>query len=584
MRQNLIIFISTLQSLTGVLCNSGHSHDHAHDHGHHHHGEHVEREDLEDLIQNFGIAVLGKDQESADDVQPTADHSHVNIKALIDELFHPSSTTTTTTTTPATTSTQRLPIKAHELGWELSPIDLVMANSILEPVFSDDQKQQRGARGHQTSSYLTESPYLASLASGGLTKPPRSGKSLEDAEMSLNKGQLIDKPTLPVLDTRRANFLLVNGRKRSKTGRKLSNSNQRARSKDSRGSRPRFGQKTPQKSGHQQKKKKCEHDADDILWRETVSHQNFVTTSPHPFIRSDDTSTTDTPMMDISPFLQPPALSAISDIPDHQHSHDQEHQEESQEDSQGLLQSALGQVKADVISQESRRHPPSGPRANKKGKFVVRGKIRFKNRKKKGRSNSSSSVFKDKKSSANVFQAPRPPPQPSRRRGKKSDDNDRNHHVNHQHLSDEEVEEVIFQDTSSFSSGLTPRQDGSNTREQDRADSIQIQAAATKNKKFKPAENSALPVTEVHRVQDEHIHHHLMMSVTRSSPSITGDCVTSGEGLHADLGSGCQRFYMCHENGRSGRFTCPVGTLFSETLGVCDWARRVKCPSSSHVP
>ena len=63
------------------------------------------------------------------------------FQALIDELFHPSSTTTTTTTTPATTSTQRLPIKAHELGWELSPIDLVMANSVLEPVFSDDQKQ-----------------------------------------------------------------------------------------------------------------------------------------------------------------------------------------------------------------------------------------------------------------------------------------------------------------------------------------------------------------------------------------------------------------------------------------------------------
>ena len=28
-----------------------------------------------------------------------------------------------------------------------------------------------------------------------------------------------------------------------------------------------------------------------------------------------------------------------------------------------------------------------------------------------------------------------------------------------------------------------------------------------------------------------------------------------------------QRFFMCHENGRSGRFTCPVGTLFSDTLG-----------------
>merc|ERR1719480_481037 len=109
-------------------------------------------------------------------------------------------------------------------------------------------------------------------------------------------------------------------------------------------------------------------------------------------------------MMDISPFLQPPA--ALSGIRDNdRHDHHQEHQEESQEDSQALLQSALGQVKADVISQQSRRHPPSGPKANKKGKFVVRGKIRFKNRKKKGRS-SSSSVFQDKMSSANVFQAP----------------------------------------------------------------------------------------------------------------------------------------------------------------------------------
>ena len=90
-------------------------------------------------------------------------------------------------------------------------------------------------------------------------------------------------------------------------------------------------------------------------------------------------SATDTPMMDISPFLQPPAFSDISDIHDHQHSLDPHHQEhlqepdqehhhqESQEDSQSLLQSALGQVRQDVISQESRRHPPSGPSANKKG-------------------------------------------------------------------------------------------------------------------------------------------------------------------------------------------------------------------------
>lgn len=277
-----------------------------------------------------------------------------------------------------------------------------------------------------------------------------------------------------------------------------------------------------------------------------MSHQNFVTTSPHPFIRSEE-SATDTPIMDISPFLQPPAFSDISDINDHQHSLDPHHQEhlqepdmehhhqESQEDSQSLLQSALGQVRQDVISQESRRHPPSGPSANKKGKFSIRGKIRFKNRKKKGRS-SSSSVTQGKKSSNTVFQAPRPPPQgPSRRRGKKSDDNGRNHHVNHQHLSDQELEQEIFQDKSSFSSGLRPpQQEPASRRTQgirDKTDTIvQIQAAGTKNKKSLLAEISALPaVTEVHRVQDEHIHHTMMMSVTKSSGPSTGDCLTSGD-------------------------------------------------------
>ena len=109
-----------------------------------------------------------------------------------------------------------------------------------------------------------------------------------------------------------------------------------------------------------------------------------------------------------------------------------------------------------------------------------------------------------------MFQAPRPPPQgPSRRRGKKSDDNGRNHHVNHQHLSDQELEQEIFQDKSSFSSGLRPPpQEPASRRTQgirDKTDTIvQIQAAGTKNKKSLLAEISALPaVTEVHRVQGE---------------------------------------------------------------------------------
>ena len=132
------------------------------------------------------------------------------------------------------------------------------------------------------------------------------------------------------------------------------------------------------------------------------------------------------------------------------------------------------------------------------GKFVIRGKIRFKNRKKKGRS---SNVFQGKKSGDNVS------PASSRRRGKKSDDNDHSHHVSHQHLSDEEQEDVIFQDPgpgSSFSSDLTQ----SNRRPlnvREKTDSIQITAASTNNKKSsRPVENSApMPVTEVHRVQGE---------------------------------------------------------------------------------
>ena len=59
--------------------------------------------------------------------------------------------------------------------------------------------------------YLTETPYLArednSLGTGAREQLPRSAKSL-DLQLELEPGLLSDKPTLPVLDTRRANFLL----------------------------------------------------------------------------------------------------------------------------------------------------------------------------------------------------------------------------------------------------------------------------------------------------------------------------------------------------------------------------------------
>merc|ERR1711863_59977 len=58
---------------------------------------------------------------------------------------------------------------------------------------------------------------------------------------------------------------------------------------------------------------KQEHDdddEDDVLWRETVWSLKFRQTSPHPEIVSE--STTNTPLSDLSPFLQPPARETTS--------------------------------------------------------------------------------------------------------------------------------------------------------------------------------------------------------------------------------------------------------------------------------
>ena len=69
-------------------------------------------------------------------------------------------------------------------------------------------------------------------------------------------------------------------------------------------------EKTPpsqQHSEHSSETKKCSHEADDILWRETVSQQKFITTSPHSFL-PDTESSTATPLSDISPFLLPPTI------------------------------------------------------------------------------------------------------------------------------------------------------------------------------------------------------------------------------------------------------------------------------------
>ena len=105
---------------------------------------------------------------------------------------------------------------------------------------------------------------------------------------------------------------------------------------------------------HHHSDKNCKnHPEDDILWRETVSHQNFITTSPHSFIPDDHEATTVTPLSDLSRFLVPPVV------------HVADTEQNQGPDQRGMIQSALSQVREDVtLGAQARKQPlPS----NKKG-------------------------------------------------------------------------------------------------------------------------------------------------------------------------------------------------------------------------
>lgn len=524
MKHPSLLLIAILNGLTGILCNGGEHHgDHSH---HHHHGGGVPAtEELTDLIQNFGLAVLGKDQESASDIQPTEDHSHINVKALINELFHPSTTSTSTTTTPRTTSTQRLPIKSHDLGWELSPIDLVMSNSILKPVFSAEQLERQSRMLRPV--YLTETPYLKRDEDQFVEDQLRSGKSLHFDSLNLDPEQLIDKPTLPVLDTRRANFLLVNGGKRSKTGRR---------------------KKISKNKGDDVKKtsKKHEHDdddEDDVLWRETVWSLKFRQTSPHPEIEAE--STTSTPLSDLSPFLQPPARHTDSPASrTNQKALATNHTSRKLSQFSGPARLRGGKSSGKNVEDHERNpeQPDTDSRHLKHGQNTRPEQVR-------GTTTS---------------------------RRRKSDDD------GSEDRFDDKVGDIILHDDKlDFSHTHT----GSLTQH---LRTSQVKPVKTVPRKKNAVRRGKKVESQQRRSKQKVVNHKRQQGETGQadlmrSSSLTKskfECQHKSEGLHPDIQSGCQRFYMCHENGRSGRFTCPVGTLFSQQLGVCDWAKKVDCGSS----
>jgi len=518
--------IIILYNITAASCNAhgeGHDHHH-HDHGdhdaHHHHGEDgsgdCELDDsLAELIKSFGLSVLGKDQESADDIQPTEDHDHINIKALVEELFHPSTTPkTTTTTTQRTTWTERLPIKSHDLGWDISPVDLVMNNHLVQPVFGqEDQERHPRNFGATTQKpvYLTETHYYfpgdfgESDAKDAFApiEEDRASKS-QDLNLNLDISQLIDKPTIPVVDTRLANFLLVNGGRRPKVLPSISKPKQHINDPSDKSNvfnsvdkQLQFKQPTaapflikfvdaPRKNNLPGESFPSKTPASPLLKGQNPANQ-LNTLISNTFGSSHSNLSHSLPPLPPSSF-PPSSSSSFTTNP--------ASTPKSAIKKRPLLQTALKHMKNDVQVQARKQLP-------RKGAHKSTG---------------------DHKSNFFSQQSRKKHPRKSNRHPKQRP----GHHSSGQKLSS------------------VPRQQKS----------LQFSDKRGKENKGMVEFNGL----DMMRMKEDKF-----------------ECGDRDEGLHADLHSGCQRFYMCHKRIRSGRFTCPTGTLFSNSLGVCDWAAKVQC-------
>jgi len=516
-KMSYIVVILILHQLAGISSNV-HDHNHHHGHGehdaHHHHesdgsGDCELDDSLADLIKNFGLSVLGKDQESADDVQPTEDHNHINIKALIDELFHPSTTQrSTTSTTQKVTSTERLPIKSHDFGWDKSPIDLVMSNHLLEPVFGPEDKERHSRNfGATTQSpvYLTETHYYFpgdfseshKKESFSPIQENRQAKSI-NLDLNLDVSQLIDKPTIPVVDTRLANFLLVNGGRRPKS----------------------LPAKSKQHINNNSDRTNAPISLDNpLLFKQPTTPPFLIkfvdaprkNNSPSEFSRSKSSSSL-TSKGHISKRIQAPSTASQLNRPI--------------TNSVGSSHSKLAQPQPRLPPTTT--SPASAPRSGFRPSSVLHTALTQVKHDVQLHAGKQSPTRATHKSSKVSHRPRKTKPRKSSRRQK------------HRPGNPSSLQE---------SGPSLRRQKSQNLSE-------------SKGSKHKGM--VGFNGLDMMRMKEDKF-----------------ECLDKDEGLHADVSSGCQRFYMCHENGRSGRFSCPIGTLFNNLLGVCDWAGKVDCLGSN---
>jgi len=499
-QSGLVPLLLTLTCLlSGVSCNGGHGHghsDHTHGdtgHGHSHsghgHGGHVHGVGEEDsglggdlaaLIQSFGLSVLGKDQESATDPQPTEDHSHLNVQAIIEELFHPS-TAPTSTPSPSTRSpsTGPLPLQEHLHS---------MSQTTSAPVYLTETHYYLGEDDKETFSPL---------------QPVRN--SLEPIST-----QLTDKPTMEVVDTRLANFLLVNRDKRPRRRKELE-----------------------------------------------LTRENNILSQPGQIHTLSFKGSTQAPFI-LKFFL------------------DKEEEEQGRQDGE---HPDPGERNGEVAAWEEngtmwRLDPSHGQEilgvpaliGHEKGvhpmvqESFIQTQIKRQQEESLRRNNKKHFHEERDGDNANIEEV---------REGSK-----RVSHLAGRILLEGRRHE--FRTGVQESSVKEVRGKGRNGRgRQDRG------KGEREGRKHSNTRNGGKDRRKTKQEDRKH-------SPATPRPPDSGQskekgrgvrCEDGKDGLHADIQSGCQKFYMCHSGKQSGKFSCPGGTKFSEELAVCDWGGKVDCVS-----
>jgi len=602
-----------------------HAHDHNHGHGHAHDPDCGEELDFSDLIKGLGIKVLGKDQESADDISPAEDHNQLNVKALISELFSPSTAPPPVTTTQRfRTSTHNLPIKSHWEGWLVSPVDLVMNNHILEPVYDQDASVTT-----QNPLYLTETQYYLERDEGDQQKfgpPPqffhRNSKELPDVSNHLNIEDLNKKPVIPVLDTRWANYHLVNNGTKKLRKAEDNPTTQVASPITKSTSKPLFFKKQKENERLLESLRflvppliQDSAQTDKLLGFNSPQEkdrfqQNFGKGSSSRGDATDDLTGLINEVFNESALERVQNSASVNEFSHTRQkvigtsvNHPQLHNNQQAETDRSVSQQQVSQIQQQIHNNAVKQH-----KDNRRQQQLVSNQNKpaqqFRNHQ-HSQKQQLSQVQQQIHSNAVKQQQQQNILQRNRKAGRKQQ---QQQHPSKSSPTVRKKQGVQARDPKLLPgnqqggfriknqvktqkknrSGPQKKKQGaeqankSSHSSQSKGSSRQGDLNGRKGgnisiskQQFRSKERNSRAEENIFNQQDDVLIHFL----GRSEKTHSFDCKGKGPGLYADVNSNCKRFLMCHENGRMGSFRCPSGTLFNQSTQICDWKKRVKCSS-----